>query len=314
MTACGVAMDPRTGIATFERDDNATGRRERASGLSRRNFGRLSAFVSEHCGIRLPPAKKTMLEARLRRRLRALGMKSYDDYCDYLFGPEGQRDEVVRMIDQVTTNKTEFFRESVHFDYLVRTCLPRFCDAAKGGAWRKMILWSAGCSTGEEPYTLAMVLSEFRETRPGFRFSILATDISTRVLEKAALGIYDAESVAPVPPAMKLKYLLKSKDRSKGLVRVAPALRSQVSFRRLNLMDEDFGIREASDVIFCRNVIIYFDKPTQEELVNRLARRLAPGGHLFLGHSETLCGMDVPLVQMAPTVYRRPGGIDPVAG
>ncbi len=307
-------MESCTGIATIEMDDNPAKRRGRDIGLSQRDFGRLSAFVYEHCGIKLPPSKKTMLEARLRRRLRALEMKSYDDYCEYVFSPDGQRDEVVRMIDLVTTNKTDFFREPVHFDYLLGTCLPDFCDAGRGGAWRKMSVWSAGCSTGEEPYTLAMVLCAFAETRPGFRFSILATDISTKVLEKAALGIYDEERVEPVPPALKRKYLLKSKDRSKGLVRVAPVLRSQVDFRRLNLMDEDFRIREALDVIFCRNVIIYFDKATQEALVNRFARRLAPGGYLFLGHSETLCGMDVPLVQMAPTVYRKPDGIDPVGG
>src|SRR5512143_2120237 len=249
-------MESCTGIATIERDENPARRRDRDVGLSRKDFGRLSAFVYELCWIKLPPGKKTMVEARLRKRLHALEMNSYDDYCDYLFGPEGRRGEVVRMIDLVTTNKTDFFREPVHFDYLLGTCLPEFCDAARGRPWRKMSVWSAGCSTGEEPYTLAMVLSEFAETRPGFRFSILATDISTKVLETAALGIYDEERIAPVPPAMQRKYLLKSRDRSKGLVRVAPVVRSHVDFRQLNLMDENFGIREWLDVIFCRNVII----------------------------------------------------------
>ena len=307
-------MDACTGVATIERAPKPSARGDREAGLSQRDFGRLSAFVHEHCGIKLPPSKKTMLEARLRRRLRALDLKSYDDYCDYLFGPDGQDEEVVRMIDLVTTNKTDFFREPAHFDFLVRNCLPELCDAGRGGSWRKLTVWSAGCSTGEEPYTLAMVLSAFAESRPGLRFSIVATDISTRVLEKAALGIYDEDRVEPVPPAMKRKYLLRSKDRSRGLVRVAPGVRSLVDFRRLNLMDGDFGLRESMDLIFCRNVIIYFDKPTQEGLVNRFTRHLAPGGYLFLGHSETLCGMDVPLVQMAPTVYRKPDGIDPADG
>ncbi len=307
-------MELCTGAATLERGGNHghhAPRGDRDSGLSQRDFGRLSAFVHEHCGIKLPPSKKTMLEARLRRRLRALDMKSYDEYCEYLFGPGGRTDEIVRMIDLVTTNKTDFFREPAHFEFLVRNCLPEFCDPARGGGWRKLSVWSAGCSTGEEPYTLAMVLSDFADTRPGFRFSILATDISTKVLEKAALGIYDEERADPVPSVMKRKYLLKSRDRSKGLVRVGPALRALVDFRRLNLMDEEFGLREPLDVIFCRNVIIYFDKATQEGLVNRFARHLAPGGYLFLGHSETLCGMDAPLVQMAPTVYRRPDWEDP---
>jgi len=306
-------MESRTGTATIDGDESPARRRDRDARLSPRDFGRLSAFVYKFCGIKLPPSKKTMLEARLRKRLRALEMNSFDDYCNYLFGRDGQKVEVVRMIDLVTTNKTDFFREPAHFDFLLRACLPEYCDVGTGCAWRKMTVWSAGCSTGEEPYTLAMVLCAFAETRPGFRFSILATDISTRVLEKAALGIYDEERVEPVPPAMKQKYLLKSKDRSKGLVRVAPVLRSLVNFRRLNLMDEDFGIREPMHVIFCRNVIIYFDKATQERLVSRFAQRLAPGGYLFLGHSETLCGMDVPLVQMAPTVYRKPDMVDPAS-
>ncbi len=307
-------MDTCTGDATIERAPKPPAQGDRDAGLSQRDFGRLSAFVHEHCGIKLPPSKKTMLEARLRRRLRALEMTSYDDYCDYLFGPDGQEKEVVRMIDLVTTNKTDFFREPAHFDFLARTCLPELCDAGRGGAWRKLTVWSAGCSTGEEPYTLAMVLSDFAESRPGLRFSIVATDISTRVLEKAALGIYDEDRVAPVPAPMKRKYLLKSRDRSRGLVRVAPSVRSLVDFRRLNLMDGDFGLREPADVIFCRNVIIYFDKATQEGLVNRFTRQLAPGGYLFLGHSETLCGMNVPLVQTAPTVYRKPDGPDPADG
>ena len=307
-------MNPASQAPSVRKTGKPPGATDDDAALSQEDFLRVSAFVRDRCGIKLPPSKKTMVEARLRKRLRALGMPSYEEYCDYLFGPDGQKEEVVRMIDLITTNKTDFFREPAHFDFLVRVCLPEFCDAGRGGAWRKMLLWSAGCSTGEEPYTLAMILSAFAETCAGFRFSILATDISTRVLEKASLGVYDAEKAEPVPPAMKRQYLLKSRDRSKGLVRVAPALRSLVEFRRLNLMDEDFGIREPVDVIFCRNVIIYFDKATQETLVRRFARRLVPGGFLFLGHSETLWGMDVPLLQVAPTIYRKPDGIDPAVG
>jgi chemotaxis protein methyltransferase CheR len=150
-----------------------------------------------------------------------------------------------------------------------------------------------------------MVLSEFAETNPGFQFSVLATDISTRVLRTAAMGIYESDKADPVPIAMKRKYLLRNKDRSKDLVRVVPGLRARVGFRQLNFMDSDFGIGEPLDVIFCRNVIIYFDKPTQEKLLNRFCRHLAPGGYVFLGHSETIFGMDLPLVQVAPTVYRK---------
>ncbi len=246
-----------------------------------------------------------MLQARLQRRLRCLSMKSYGEYCDYIFSPEGMQEELTRMIDLVTTNKTDFFREPAHFDYLVENCLPALADPDGLGFRKRVAVWSAGCSTGEEPYTLAMVLSEYAEESPGFQFSLLATDISTRVLQTAAVGIYDSEKVHPVPIAMKRKYLLRNKDRSKDLVRIAPGLRALVKFRQLNFMDADFGIAEPMDVIFCRNVIIYFDKKTQEKLLLRFCRHLAPGGYVFLGHSETIFGMDLPLVQMAPTVYRK---------
>jgi chemotaxis protein methyltransferase CheR len=209
-------------------------------------------------------------------------------------------EELTPMIDQVTTNKTDFFREPAHFDYLARKALPELTLSKKS-----IVLWSAGCSTGEEPYTLAMVLNEFADGHRGCDFTILATDISTRVLEKARLAVYDEEAVSPVPPELKKKYLLRSKDRTRSLYRVRPELREHVRFRHLNLMDGDFGFREQMDIIFCRNVIIYFDKPTQERLLNGFCRHLSPHGYLFMGHSETLFGMDLPLVQVAPTVYRR---------
>jgi chemotaxis protein methyltransferase CheR len=153
-----------------------------------------------------------------------------------------------------------------------------------------------------------MVVSEFAGANPGASFdcSILATDISTKVLERAAEAIYDAERVLPVPETLKKKYLLRSRDRDRGQVRIVPELRKMVRFRRLNFIDDDFGLREKMHIIFCRNVIIYFDKPTQERLMNKFCRHLAPGGFVFMGHSETLHGMDVPLVQVIPTIYRKP--------
>jgi chemotaxis protein methyltransferase CheR len=246
-----------------------------------------------------------MLEARIRKRLNVLKMKSFREYCDYVFSPEGMKNEIVHMIDVVTTNKTDFFRESKHFDYLVQTVLPELVGSLGAGISRRLMLWSAGCSTGEEPYTLAMVLSEFGENYRKFQYSILATDISTKALEEARLGIYSEDRVEPIPLALKRKYLLRSKDRSKGLVRVAPALRKRVEFKRLNFMDKNFGIREQMDIIFCRNVIIYFDRPTQEIILNRLCRHLRDGGYIFMGHSETLSGLNVPLVPVFTTVYRK---------
>jgi chemotaxis protein methyltransferase CheR len=205
----------------------------------------------------------------------------------------------------VTTNKTDFFREPAHFDYLSRTVLPQFAAKTGGDPYRKFMIWSAGCSSGDEPYTLAMVLQDFAERSPGFSYFILATDISTRVLEKASKAIYEGEKIRPVPVDFQRKYLLRSKDRSKDLYRIVPELREKLRFRRLNFMDGDFGFREPLDAIFCRNVIIYFDRPTQERLLRKFAGCLAPHGYMFMGHSETLHGLEVPFVQVAPTIYRR---------
>lgn len=270
--------------------------------LSMRDFNRLSKFIYDELGIKMPAAKKTMLEARLQKRLRALDIHSYGEYCDFLFSDRGVDEEMVQMIDLVTTNKTDFFREPEHFDYLLNKVLPEW-EHRHGG--KKLMVWSAGCSSGEEPYTLAMVLSEFAESCPGFRFEILATDISTRVLEKAKLAIYEQERVIPVPMPLKKKYLLRSRDKNNPKVRIVPGLRDKVRFRRLNFMDGDFGMREQLDIIFCRNVIIYFDRQTQERLLNHFYRHMAPGSHIFMGHSETLSGLNVPLTAVHPTVYRK---------
>jgi len=269
------------------------------------HFLRLSQFIQDLCGIKLPYAKKSMLEGRLRKRLRALSFDSFEDYCKYLFSPKGTETEYVHMIDVVTTNKTDFFREPAHFEYLSIKAIPELLSKGLAGARRGLNVWSAACSTGEEPYTLAMVLSEFAERCAGFRFSILATDISTHVLQKANSATYDSDRVDPIPMTLRRKYLLRSKNKEKGLVRIAPELRELVRFQRLNLMDEDYGIREPMGIVFCRNVLIYFDRETQERILNRLARQLVSGGFLFVGHSESLLGLDLPLVQSVPTVYRK---------
>ncbi|BEH10863.1 MULTISPECIES: CheR family methyltransferase [Geobacter] len=273
--------------------------------MTDREFARFSEFIYDTCGIKMPPVKKTMLEARLQKRLRKLGISSFKDYSEYLFSRTGAETELVHLIDVVTTNKTDFFREPAHFDYLVSQALPELMERTGAGLRKPLSIWSAGCSSGEEPYTLAMVLSEFSEQQ-NISFSILATDICTTVLDKARLAVYDEERIDPVPMALRRKYLLRGKGEQKGLVRVVPPLRHRITFRRLNFMDGDFGMREPMDIIFCRNVVIYFDKTTQERLLNKFYRQLIPGGYLFMGHSETLSGLDVPFVQMASTVYRKP--------
>lgn len=274
--------------------------------MSAADFSRLSGLISSLCGIKLPPAKKTMLEGRLRKRLRFLGMDNFPDYCKYLFSHGGLDEECLHMVDVVTTNKTDFFREPQHFHFLTQKALPELTqELGLGSRENRIQIWSAGCSTGEEPYTLAMFLSEFSCTYPGWHFSILATDISTRALNTARRAIYAHETIEPVPLPWRKKYLLRSKGKDRGLVCMAPEIRELVTFRYLNFMEDNYGIREPQAVIFCRNVLIYFEKPMQLAVLQRLCRHLLKGGYLFIGHSETLHGLDLPLVQSAPTIYRK---------
>ncbi len=274
--------------------------------MHQREFDRFSALIYDEAGIKIPPAKKTMLEARLQKRLKALGMSRFEEYAAFVFSPEGQRQEMVHLVDVVTTNKTDFFREPQHFDFLVKQVLPQHHGGGDPGAITVPFkIWSAGCSTGEEPYTMAMVLAEYAQATPGFRFAITASDICTQVLKTAMAAVYPEDRVDTIPLALKKKYLLRSKNKQQGLVRICSELRNLVQFRRINLMDDELDISERQNVIFCRNVIIYFDKPTQARLMHKFHRRLVSGGHLFLGHSETLNGLDVPFQSVGSTVYRK---------
>jgi len=275
----------------------------RDENLSTGDYTRLCGLIYAQAGIHLGTEKKTMLEARVKRRLKALDRTSFGGYCDYLFGHQGMKDEIVSLLDAVTTNKTDFFREPKHFEFLVQKALPNLTSANASG--RPLLIWSAGCSTGEEPYTLAIVLSEYALTHPGFRFRLLATDISTAVLAKAEMGVYSKEVVGPVPDPLKRKYFMRSRDSSSDKVRVTPELRRLIEFRRLNFMDADYGVAEKVDAIFCRNVIIYFDRPTQERILKKLSLHLVPHGYMFVGHAETLHDMDLPLAPVAPSLYRR---------
>jgi chemotaxis protein methyltransferase CheR len=275
--------------------------------LSEQTFQRIGQFVSNELGIKMPPAKRTMLQGRLMKRLRRLEMKSYEAYCDYLFSQEGRQREMVHMLDAVTTNKTDFFREPKHFEILTESLLPELVRVSGAGIRRRLMVWSAGCSTGAEPYTLAMVLSEYGNRWEDFNFSILATDISTKVLARAREAIYTETEAKPIPQTLKKKYLLRSKDRSRQIVRIAPELRAKVQFCRLNFMDQHYGMHTPMDVIFCRNVLIYFDFQKQKHVLTNLCRHLRPEGYLFSGHSETLNGFNLPLHQVATTVYRKNG-------
>ena len=273
--------------------------------LQDREFKMFSSFIQERTGIQLPPAKKTMLESRLQKRLKVLGIGSFPEYARYAFSPDANHAELTHMIDVVTTNKTDFFREPNHFEYLTTAVLPEISRRRGNNPAHPIRIWSAGCSTGEEPYTLAMVLADYTERNHGFRYSILASDICTNVLETARTAIYQEDRASGIAAETKKKYLLRSKDRKRHLIRICPQLRSQIEFRRINFMDPDFGLDTRFDIIFCRNVVIYFDKPTQEALINKFHHELNPGGFLFLGHSESLNGIDVKFNSVASTVYKK---------
>ncbi|OAN65382.1 CheR family methyltransferase [Sphingomonas sp. TDK1] len=269
--------------------------------MSKRNFAQLAAYIYEVSGIKMPETKKTMLEGRLRRRLRAIGVDTLDRYCEYVFSGDHLATEGLHLINAVTTNKTDFFREPAHFDHLVDRVLPELT----GRGVRSVRAWSAACSTGPEPYTLAMVLDDYADRTGGPDYGILATDLDTEVLAAARAGIYPAELVDPVPSALRRKYVMVSNDPARREVRMVPRLRSAIGFGRLNLMDDRYPVGEAMHLIFCRNVLIYFDKATQKKVVSQLYDCLAPGGYLFLGHSESITGLGLPLEQVANTVFRR---------
>ena len=270
--------------------------------LTDSQFERLSKFIHTEYGIKMPPAKKIMLQSRLQKRLRELRIDSFKDYVEYVFSKNGHT-EIIHMMDVVSTNKTDFFREPTHFDFLQQIVLPDFVNNPRSN--KNIKIWSAGSSSGEEAYTIAIVLSEFLKNYPGFDFSIFGSDISTRILQTASDGIYSESRVTMMPYELKRKYLLKSKDNVKKLVRISEKLRSKVKFSRINFMDATYPVSETFDIIFCRNVLIYFDRETQESVINKLCKHLKPQGYFFLGHSESITGISVPLDHIKPTIFRK---------
>jgi chemotaxis protein methyltransferase CheR len=268
--------------------------------LSLSEFSKLSRFIMSEYGIKMPIEKKIMLQSRLQKRLKNLGMNNFKDYIEYLFSPHGMSEEVLHMMDVVSTNKTDFFREPVHFDFLLSSVLPSMNKVFKS---RNIKIWSAGCSSGEEAYTIAITMFEFMETNPSIDFSIYATDISTKMLKTAASGIYKDDKVKDIPYTLKKKYLLRSKDREDKKVRINSLLRSKIEFTRLNLLDLTTTNNPSYHIVFCRNVLIYFDRPTQFKILSALCSNILPGGYLFLGHSESISGFDLPITSQIPTVF-----------
>jgi len=267
--------------------------------LGAAEFKDIAAFVYEVAGINLQAGKEQLVRSRLHKRLRALEVDSFAEYLKRVkAGPANGEQRT--MIDLLTTNKTDFFREAKHFDFLRANVLPAFKSTA-GGSLR---IWSAGCSTGEEPYTIAMVLAAELGDLARWDVRILATDISPTALKKAKEGTYSEAVVSPVPPAWRDKYLKPVAGAKGRSYRVSESLRRPIHFGRLNLMEE-WPMKGPFDLIFCRNVMIYFDKDTQGRLIRRYWRLLRSGGHLFTGHAESLSGITHDYSPVQPAVYRK---------
>ena len=269
--------------------------------FTRRDFDFLRKISNERTGIVVSDDKFDMFYSRLSRRVRLLGLRSFKEYCDLI---KNDRDgsETLELVNSITTNLTSFFRENHHFEYLADTVIPEL--VGKNAAQRKIRIWSAGCSTGEEPYSLAITLRNAMATIAGWDARILATDIDSNVLRTASNGIYPIERVNGLPRSVLRSGFRKGKGEHEGKVKVKREMRSVIDFKQLNLI-APWQMDEPVDVIFCRNVIIYFDKETKTKLVDRYADNLKEGGYLFIGHSESLFNVSKRFELIGNTVYRK---------
>jgi chemotaxis protein methyltransferase CheR len=260
-------------------------------------FELISKLAYQHFGLDLSPSKQSLVSARLGKRLRELGLRSFREYYDHVTSDRTGA-AMASMVDCLTTNHTSFFRELRHFDFLCETVVPELRSRSH------IYLWSAACSSGEEPYSIAMSLLEQSHPEAETRVKIMATDISTRVLEKARCGTYTTDRVKEIPPLMLQRYLQKDHGTGAGSYTFKKNVRSMIEFRQLNLMDRLQDGRRYS-VIFCRNIMIYFDKPTQQDLVHRMSAHLEDGGYLFIGHAESLNLISHELDYVSPAIYRK---------
>lgn len=296
--------------ATASLEDRSFAVASEAALLSDRDFRRAVVLIYQHAGITLGDSKRELVRARLAKRLRATGCKSYGEYLDRWIDPatasrsDATAAEFTHFVDALSTNLTSFFREATHFTYLQDVYLPQRIAEGERTGRRTLRAWCAACSSGEEAYTLAMTLLESLPAR-GWDVKLLATDICTKVLSTAAAGVYPTERAAGIPRALAGKYFAPRRlPNGAAALAAVPELRSMIRFRHLNLI-ADWPFTGPFDFVFCRNVMIYFDKPTQERLVNRFHSVIAPGGLLFTGHSESLTGLKHPFSYTQATIYRK---------
>ena len=271
--------------------------------LSEKDFRHISDLVYEHCGINLHEGKKELVRARLAKRLREGRFRTFSEYIRHVLDdPTGREFSI--LVDSLSTNLTKFFREDQHFEYMRSQLLPRIIATKQRSGVCRIRAWSAGCSSGEEPYSIAITLSEAIQGKGRWDVRLLATDVSTRILERAKQGVYEKDRIEPISMPLRNRYLTRRREGTKETYEVGPALRALTIFRYLNLM-QDWPIKGPLDFIFCRNVMIYFDKPTQERLINRFYDLLGPGGVLFTGHSESLTGIEHAFKYVQPTIYMK---------
>ncbi|MGL1904207.1 MAG: hypothetical protein OCC49_18880, partial [Fibrobacterales bacterium] len=273
--------------------------------LTMRNFHKIANLTYDTAGVKMHVKKHIMVESRLKKRLNALQIHSFTDYIKYVKSGHGVQHEHEHFIHALTTHKTDFFREPNHFDFLTNHAIPLLQKAGTVSAQRPLKVWSAACSQGDEPYTIAIVLSEFKErTNRPFDFTIVASDISKPVVDFARKAIYSESSIEPIAVSLRRKYLLRSKDPTKKMYRIHPAVRKKVSFFTQNLTDENLSVDKALDIVFLRNVMIYFSEEDQHTIINHICNHIRRGGFLFMGHSEVLNTKEYPLKAIAPTVYQ----------
>lgn len=277
-----------------------------AMAVTDREFAEFQELIYGVAGIFLAPAKKALLEARLGRRVRELGLPSFAAYYRRVVG---DHNELVRLLDRIATNETHFFREPNQFEYLAQEVLPEWlADGDAGCRPRTIKAWSAGCSSGEEPYSIAMLLADSFSRASGWNVDILATDLSTRVLASAADGIWPIAKANEIPTPYLKRFMLRGTGSRQGTMKAGVELRELIRFQRVNLNDVDYPVDGPFDLILCRNVLIYFDQRSRSRVIERLVDRLVPGGLLFVGHAESLSNVTDRVAYVAPTIYRKPAG------
>lgn len=267
--------------------------------ITQNEFHLIQGLLYEKAGITLSEQKQSLIVSRLSKRISELALPSFQAYYDLVVGGNDSQ-ELTQMLDLMSTNKTDFFREPGHFEFLKDQVIPTLIQD------KQLRIWSSASSTGEEPYSIAMTIVDAIPDLRQWSCKILASDLSTRVLAKASRGVYEDERISDLSPEMVQRHFLRGKGPQGGFVKVKPCVGDLVTFRRINLMDKSFPIRNPLDLIFCRNVMIYFDRPTQASLMAKFFRYLKPGGYLFIGHSESLQWIDHPFAYVAPTIYQKP--------